>query len=131
MMKIYKLTVRPLTSFRTPLQSDTIFGHLLWALRYTEGEDALVAFLNRYRDGEPPLLVSAGFPAGTLPVPVLQPGQKKDEEAEEGDKPSLADEVVMQAPATSPTYPVPTTPTRISNSDDGDLTLGAVRKGHL
>ena len=73
MMRIYKLTIRPLTSFLTPLQSDTIFGHLLWALRYTEGEDALVAFLNRYRDDEPPLLVSAGFPEGTLPVPVLQP----------------------------------------------------------
>lgn len=72
MMRIYKLTIRPLTSFLTPLQSDTIFGHLLWALRYTEGEDALVAFLNRYRDGEPPLLVSAGFPEDTLPVPVLQ-----------------------------------------------------------
>ena len=94
MMKIYKLTLRPLTSFRTPLQSDTIFGHLLWALRYTEGEDALLAFLDRYRDGELPLLVSAGFPEGTLPMPVLRPEQKKDEEAKEGEKPSLADQVV-------------------------------------
>jgi len=84
MMRIYKLTIRPLTSFLTPLQSDTIFGHLLWALRYTEGEDALVAFLNRYRDGEPPLLVSAGFPEGTLPVPVLQPEPKEPEEKKGG-----------------------------------------------
>ncbi len=70
-MTIYKLTIRPLTSFRTPLQSDTIFGHLMWALRYLEGEEALVGFLDRYRAGEPPVLVSAGFPGGTLPVPVL------------------------------------------------------------
>ena len=84
MMRIYKLTIRPLTSFLTPLQSDTIFGHLLWALRYTEGEDALVAFLNRYHDGEPPLLVSAGFPEGTLPVPVLQPQPEEPEEKRGG-----------------------------------------------
>ena len=80
MMKTYKLTIRPLTSFRTPLQSDTIFGHLLWALRYIEGEDALVQFLARYCDGDPPLLVSAGFPEGTLPVPVLRPEPKDPEE---------------------------------------------------
>ena len=80
MMKTYKLTIRPLTSFRTPLQSDTIFGHLMWALRYIEGEDALVQFLARYRDGDPPLLVSAGFPEGTLPVPVLRPEPKDPEE---------------------------------------------------
>ena len=86
-MKLYKLTIRPLTSFRTPLQSDTIFGHLLWALRYTEGEGALLRFLDRYRAGEPLLLVSAGFPRDTLPMPVLAPGPvgaegKQDEEGE-------------------------------------------------
>lgn len=91
-MKIYKLTIKPLTSFRTPLQSDTIFGHLLWALRYTEGEDALTIFLARYCGSKPPVLVSAGFPMGTLPVPVLRPGQK--EEAQEGEKSNLANEVV-------------------------------------
>jgi len=79
MMIIYKLTICPLTSFRTPLQSDTIFGHLLWALRYREGEEALTKFLARYHAGDPPLLVSEGFPAGTLPVPVLTPAQKKSE----------------------------------------------------
>jgi len=77
-MKTYKLTIRPLTSFRTALQSDTIFGHLMWALRYTGSEDALAAFLDRYRNSEPPLLVSAGFPEGTLPTPVLPlaPGER-------------------------------------------------------
>jgi len=91
MMKVYKLMIRPLTSFRTPLQSDTIFGHLLWALRYTEGEDALVDFLAPYRTGEPPpLLVSAGFPESTLPVPVLWPEPKDAEEK----KRHLANEVV-------------------------------------
>lgn len=72
-MRVYKLTIEPLSSFRTALQSDTIFGHLMWALRYVESEDALIQFLDRYRAGEPPLLVSSGFPEGTLPVPVLHP----------------------------------------------------------
>jgi CRISPR-associated protein Csm4 len=89
-MRIYKLTIRPLTSFRTLLQSDTIFGHLMWALRYLEGEPALESFLQRYRDGDPPLLVSAGFPSGTLPVPVLPP-RSQASGAEEAD---LADRVV-------------------------------------
>ena len=93
MMRVYKLTIEPLTSFRTPLQSDTIFGHLLWALRYLKGEGALLEFLNRYRDGEPPLLVSAGFPAGTLPVPVVGP-PKAEEDEEQQPRPSLADKVV-------------------------------------
>jgi CRISPR-associated protein Csm4 len=73
-MDVYRLTIEPLSSFRTPLQSDTIFGHLLWALRCVEGEGgkkALEDFLERYRAGEPPLLVSAGFPQDTLPAPIL------------------------------------------------------------
>lgn len=73
MYHTYRLTLRPLTSFRTPLQSDTIFGHLLWALRYLEGESALAGFLDSYREGQPPLLLSAAFPAGYLPVPLLPP----------------------------------------------------------
>ena len=87
-MKVYRLTIEPLTSFRTPLQSDTIFGHLMWALRYTEGEADLEAFLARYRDAHPPLLVSAGFPSGTLPVPVLPPALEEERGL------SVADEVV-------------------------------------
>lgn len=73
-MNIYRLTIEPAASFRSPLQSDTIFGHLLWALRYTareRGSEELVAFLSRYRAGESPLLVSAGFPEDTLPTPIL------------------------------------------------------------
>ncbi len=94
-MTIYRLTIRPLTSFRTPLQSDTIFGHLMWALRYLEGEDALLAFLDRYRNSKPPLLVSAGFPEGTLPAPVL-PSVDEDEDTEGVDGSSPADQVVTR-----------------------------------
>ena len=99
-MTIYKLTIRPLTSFRTPLQSDTIFGHLMWALRYLEGEEALVAFLDRCRSGAPPMLVSAGFPSGYLPLPVLSPGQEPEKQGRKDKKqdrdPTIADRVVRK-----------------------------------
>ena len=81
-MNVYKLTIKPRASFRTPLQSDTIWGHLMWALRYLEGEEELVSFLDRYRAGSPPLLVSAGFPTDTLPAPVLQTKAERDAEQE-------------------------------------------------
>jgi len=97
MMKTYKLTIRPLTSFRTPLQSDTIFGHLLWALRYTEGEETLVDFLARYRDGAPPLLVSAGFPEGTLPMPVLRPEPQDSEEKKRNPANEVVEDMLHKA----------------------------------
>ena len=61
----------------TPWQADTIWGHLAWGLRYTRGEAALNAFIGRYRDGQPPLLVSDGFPGDSLPRP-LAPGSQPD-----------------------------------------------------
>ncbi len=102
-MKTYKLTIRPRSSFHTPLQSDTIFGHLLWALRYIEGDEGetrLRAFLDRYRTDEtPPLLVSAGFPTGYLPAPMLKPKDEKKngkgaKSTEKRDDRSTADKVV-------------------------------------
>ncbi|MBI4333806.1 MAG: hypothetical protein HY673_21300 [Chloroflexi bacterium] len=54
-------------------QADTIFGHLCWAVRYLDGEKALTEFLEWYREGMPPLLVSNGFPGDLLPRPLLPP----------------------------------------------------------
>lgn len=58
----------------TGFQSDTIFGHICWAVRfiYQDGEAKLHEFLDAY-DDVPPLLVSSGFPMGYLPKPVLPP----------------------------------------------------------
>lgn len=53
----------------TPLASGTVFGHLCWALRDRDGEPALETWLGRLR--EEPFAVSDGFPAGTLPRPML------------------------------------------------------------
>lgn len=71
-MPEYRVTFRLKSSLGTPLQADTIFGHICWAIRYLEGERALTDFLAAY-ESEPPLLVSDGLPlvgeARYLPMP--------------------------------------------------------------
>jgi len=69
--RLFRQTIQPQSAFLTPLQSDTLFGHLMWSLRYLEGEGKLKEFLERYRSGPPPLLISRGMPQGYLPVPVM------------------------------------------------------------
>lgn len=76
----YTIELKPQSPLITPLQSDTIFGHICWAVRYLrwEQEDRLSNFLKNYEELEhPPLLVSNGFPKGFLPKPVLVPVKQK------------------------------------------------------
>ena len=54
-------------------QSDTIFGHLCWGMRYLHGEEKLRAFIQKYNDGSPPLLLSNGFPVDFMPRPITDP----------------------------------------------------------
>lgn len=54
-------------------QSDTLFGHLGWGMRYLQGEDELKDFLRLYDEGTPPLLLSNGFPGELLPNPIMPP----------------------------------------------------------
>jgi CRISPR-associated protein Csm4 len=70
-MNFYKVTLRLNSPFASEWQADTIWGHLCWGLRFSHGEDALANFIARYGSGEPPLLVSNGFPGDFLPRPVL------------------------------------------------------------
>jgi CRISPR-associated protein Csm4 len=69
-MNWYKVQLSLRSPTGTPWQADTIFGHLCWMLLHTSGEDALLKFLEPFRAGEPPLLISDGFPAGLLPRPL-------------------------------------------------------------
>ena len=75
------LIIRPLSPFRTPLQSDTFFGHVCWAMRYIYGEQRLIDFLAAFGDDYAPLLLSNGFPRGYLPMPVLRPPDENEETA--------------------------------------------------
>jgi CRISPR-associated protein Csm4 len=65
--------------FITEFQSDTVFGHICWAIRYLYGDDKLTKFLAAYDDTKlPPLLVSNGIPEGYLPKPILPPVTQDD-----------------------------------------------------
>ncbi|MCC6544828.1 MAG: hypothetical protein IT392_10060 [Nitrospirae bacterium] len=78
-MARYRLIIKPRAPFQTPLHSDTLFGHICWALRYLKGEDKLIEFLSAFNVGNSPLILSSGFPNGYLPMPVLRPLSDKEE----------------------------------------------------
>lgn len=69
----YTIAFKPRSAVITPMQSDTLFGHLAWAIRYLKSETDLISFLNAYKDeGNPPLLISDGFRSGYLPKPLFR-----------------------------------------------------------
>jgi CRISPR-associated protein Csm4 len=70
-MLTYRATLQPRSATLSPWQADTLFGHLCWLLLYQEGEAALNDFLDRYRQRDPPLLFSNGFPGDRLPRPLV------------------------------------------------------------
>jgi CRISPR-associated protein Csm4 len=77
---LYKLTLTPTSPFLTPFHSDTLFGHICWALRHLKGGHYLEnSFLQAFQKKAepPPLLLSDGFPQGMLPKPVWVPLAKK------------------------------------------------------
>jgi CRISPR-associated protein Csm4 len=73
-MRLYKSTFRLSSASATLWHADTIFGHLCWSLLRERGEHALQAFLELYEGGEPPVLLSDGFPGELLPRPLLSSG---------------------------------------------------------
>ena len=75
-MKGYTVHLEMQSTLVTEFQSDTIFGHICWAVRYLQWPqgERLSNFLMAYQPGQtPPLLVSNGFPKGCLPKPVIPP----------------------------------------------------------
>lgn len=66
----YQITFEAKGPVVTPLHSDTLFGHVCWALRYLNGREALRSFLKAFdAPGDYPFLISNGFPTGYLPKP--------------------------------------------------------------
>lgn len=80
-MQNYKINIKLKSSVITPFHSDTLWGHICWALRYTQGEEELLDFLECYDSGEPPLVISNAFPKDYLPFPVLEPIAKTQQRA--------------------------------------------------
>ena len=69
-MNLYKITIKPISSYCSPLQSDTLFGAFCWSYLYGYGESALQKLINNYKNGAPDIIFSNAFPSGRLPMPV-------------------------------------------------------------
>ena len=62
-MKVYEITIKPLSGFGTPLKGDTIFGHFCWQIAYDEtlvGE-TLDELLSNYQT-KPFVVFSSAYP---------------------------------------------------------------------
>src|SRR5438094_3308698 len=88
-MKSYRVEITPRSPWGTPLQVDTLFGHLCWALTYTQGETALRDFLQAFDGPSPPLVLSNGFPKGCLPRPLFPVVAGRREEGDAKDRKKL------------------------------------------
>jgi len=92
-MEYAKLTITPTSPFISELQSDTIFGHFAWGIRFIYGEDRLKELLKEFNQ-KPFIIFSDGFIKGFLPKPFLEPYMPNDIElkyAKEVKKKSLID----------------------------------------
>lgn len=69
-MRIYQIKLSTYSGVITPFQVDTIFGHLCWTLAHLEGNQSLQRFLKPFKGGDPPFIISDGFPADLLPKPL-------------------------------------------------------------
>lgn len=69
-MSLYKIKIKPVSSFCSPLQSDTFFGAFCWSYLYQYGEHVLKELIYHYKNGIPDIIFSNAFPSGTLPMPV-------------------------------------------------------------
>jgi len=72
-MPVFQLTLALRSATASAWQADTFFGHLCWALLRREGEKGLHSFLTLYDQGQPPLVLSNGFPGDLLPRLILPP----------------------------------------------------------
>lgn len=67
---LYRAVIRPVASFASPLQSDTLFGAFCWSYRYGYGEEGLTELLEAVKTGTQQVIFSNAFPEGALPLPL-------------------------------------------------------------
>ena len=75
---IYEWQIKPRGSFMTLLESDIVWGHIIWAARYIDGEEKLKELLNEFNSGNPPFIVSNGFYTGFFPFFNKKPINRSD-----------------------------------------------------
>ena len=70
-MRLFRIKIRPLTAFGSPILGETLFGQICWAIAETKGTERLVQLLDGYTDNRPFCVVSDAFPSGYVPLPSL------------------------------------------------------------
>lgn len=76
-MALHRFILRPLSSWGTPLRSDTLTGLLLYRLAEDEGEEAVKKELKAFEQGTPPFILSSAMPEGTVFAPKLPPARRE------------------------------------------------------
>lgn len=80
-MALYKYRLYPLSPFVSPVQSDTLAGHLLCAAGEIYGVYKITELIDLFRQENHPFSISSAFPADCLPMPFL-PGLTRQKVAE-------------------------------------------------
>jgi len=70
-MALYRYQIAPLSAFSTPMRSDTLYGHLLWAAAMLHGEKRVTELIEAFVGENPPFRLSSAFPSGRFPFPSL------------------------------------------------------------
>ena len=65
---IWKLKLKPKSSFLTPIQSDTLFGSMIWALKMIEGEEFIETLVEETKNYNPPFIFSNPIINGNYPI---------------------------------------------------------------
>ena len=62
-MKIYEITIKPLSGFGTTLKGDTLFGHICWQAAYDDGlfGRSIESLLSNYSEN-PFVVMSSAYP---------------------------------------------------------------------
>lgn len=67
----WRIRLRPQSPWLTPWHADALFGCVCWRYSELAGDEALHDWLDAFRAGEPPFVLSDAFPDGWLPTPAL------------------------------------------------------------
>ena len=65
---IWKIYLKPKSSFITPIQSDTLFGSMIWALKMIVGEEFIKTLVEETRNYQPPFIFSNPIINGNYPI---------------------------------------------------------------
>ncbi len=64
----WKIKLKPKSSFITPIQSDTLFGSMIWALKMIEGEKFIENIVEETKNYNPPFIFSNPIINGNYPI---------------------------------------------------------------